>query len=169
MSQAASLFGQDAARFIGMIDDLELPSRKTRYTFTANEDYECILRDDPSRGMQIYWGEILARAHLTAVTAILRSRHWIAAVILTARESNLLAFAAALRGLVESAADASTALQSVPRTLARDCSRVCRALSGELGKTLLVASQLEDALIHFSYARHLTRTQRAAMPSSHAA
>jgi hypothetical protein len=169
MSQPASLFGSDAARFIGMIDNLDLSSRKTRYAFIANEDYEGIIHDDPSRGMQIYWGEMLARAHLTAVVAVLRSRHWIAAVMLAAKENNLLAFAAALRGLIESAADASTALKSVPRTLARDHSQICRALSGKLGKTFFVASELEDALIHFSYARHLTKAERADMPSSHAA
>ena len=167
--QAASFFGHDAARFIGMIDQLVLSSRKTRYTFTATEEFERIVRDDPRRGMQIYWGEILARSHLTAVTTVLRSRHWIDAVISGAGSNNSLAFAAALRGLIESAADASTALERVPCTLARDHSQIVRALSGDLGKPFFVVSQIEDDLIHFSYARHLTKDEGTTAPRSHKA
>jgi len=33
MRHASSLFGRDADRFIGMVDQLGLPSRKTRYSF----------------------------------------------------------------------------------------------------------------------------------------
>src|SRR6266851_5034185 len=72
----APLFGGDAARYVEMIDALALISHKTRYSFTANEHYKRILRNDPARGMQIFWREILARSHLTALTAILRSRQW---------------------------------------------------------------------------------------------
>ena len=169
MSHASLLFGPDAVRFITMIDQLELASRKTRYTFTSTEEYTRIIRSEPSRGMQIYWGEILARAHLTAVTAILRSRHWITAVISAARDNNLLAFAAAFRGLIESAADASTALRSIPGTLARDHSQISRALSGDLGRTFFTVNQIEDQLIHFSHARHLTKAELATAPHSHSA
>ncbi len=169
MAQSTTLFGTDAARFIGMIDALALTSYKTRYIFTSANEFERILRNEPSKGMQIYWGEILARAHLTAVTAILRSRHWITAAVAAAEDKNLLAFAAALRGLIESAADASSSLGSIPRTLARDHGQIDRALSGELGQTFFVVSQIEDELIHFSYARHLTKTELAGAPASHRA
>lgn len=169
MPKSTTLFGPDAARFIGMIDALALTSYKTRYTFTSADEFERILRNEPSKGMQIYWGEILARAHLTAVTAILRSSHWITAVVAAAENKHLLAFAAALRGLIESAADASSALGSIPRTLARDHMQIARALSGEFGQTLFMVRQIEDELIHFAYARHLTKAELASAPASHRA
>jgi hypothetical protein len=119
--------------------------------------------------MQIYWREILARSHFAAVTAILRSRHWIGAIISAAESENCLAFAAAFRGLIESAADASTALTRVPRTLARDHPWIMRALSGGLAKKAFLAPELENMLIHFAYARHLTKAQLASAPRSHKA
>ena len=51
-----------------------------------------------AKGMRIYWVEMLERAHLAAVTAILRSRRWLAAVLSTFSEKNALAFAAVFRG-----------------------------------------------------------------------
>ena len=167
--KAPSLFGPDATRFIGMIDQLGLSDQKTRYVFTSPEEFARIVRDDPSRGMQIYWGEILARAHLTAITAILRSRHWISAAATATKDHNLLGFAAGYRGLIESAADASTSLLNIPRTLARDHAQISRALSGELGQTGFLAPELERELIHFSYARHLSTAELATAPPSHRA
>jgi hypothetical protein len=151
-----------------MIDALALTSYKTRYTFTSADEFK-LMRNEPSKGMQIYWGEILARAHLTAVTAILRSRHWISAVSAAAQDKHLLAFAAALRGFIESAADASTTLASIPLTLARDHIQISRALSGELRQTNLMATEIEHELIHFAYARSLTKTERVSAPASHRA
>lgn len=152
-----------------MIDQLALANSSTRYTFTASGEFESIIRSAPSRSMQIYWGEILARAHLTAVTAILRSRHWINAVIAATEAKNLLAFAAAFRGLIESAADASSTLGKIPGTLARHHSQITRALSGDLKETIYVAPEIEDELIHFSHARHLTKAELATAPASHGA
>lgn len=83
----------------------------------AVDDYECVLREDSVRGMQVYWNEILARAHLTAVVAILRSRHWINAIVAATNDKNLLAFAAALRGLIESSADTQNALGGIAISL----------------------------------------------------
>jgi hypothetical protein len=98
--------------------------------------------------MQIYWNEILGRAHLTAATAILRSRYWVDALRLGATENNLLSFAAAFRGLIESAADSWTTLRLVPVTLARDHPQILQALSGNVRMQLFLAPALEDALIH---------------------
>jgi hypothetical protein len=88
---------------------------------------------------------------------------------MAAKNENLLAFAAALRGLIESAADASTALEVIPRTLARDHALIIRALSGALKKILVAGGRLEDELIHFSYARHLTKAEIGTEPPSHRA
>jgi len=166
---ATSLFGLDAARFIGMIDQLALSKTKTRYLFTSAEDYARIIREDRSRGMQIYWGEILARTHMASVIAILRSRHWISAIVAATKEKNLLLFAAAFRGLIESSADTSSSLGSIPHTFARDHADINSALSGRLGKRIVIAREIEDELIHFSHARRLTKAELATTPHSHMA
>lgn len=166
---SASILDSDGTRFVAMIDQLDLASWNIRYTFMANEEFAQLVRNDPSRGMQVYWGEVLARAHLTAATAILRSRHWVSAVIAAAEIKNLLSFAAALRGLIESAADTSSALGQIPCTLARDHAQIMLALSGHLRHAVFISSEIEDKLIHFSYARHLTKAELATTPTSHKA
>ena len=169
MHNIESLFGADADRFIGMIDELALAKTKARYSFVVNDDYNRLCQEDLGRGMQIYWNEILARAHLTAIVAILRSRHWINAVDAARVGKNLLSFASAFRGLIESAADTSSALGSIPGTLVRDSALISRALSGQSENQIVISNEIEDGLIHFSYARHLTKTERTTVPPSHEA
>lgn len=152
-----------------MIDQLGVANWNTRYNFTATETFRSLIENNPSRAMQIYWGEILGRAHLTAATAILRSRRWIDAVLSAVDDKNLLSFAAALRGLIESAADSSTALNTIPRTLTRYHSHILRALSGNSGRVLFTVPDAEDTLIHFSYARHLSKAEIQMAPTSHKA
>ena len=167
MSETESVLDQDATRFVDMIDGLGLANSETRYTIMAPDEYEHILKNDPSKGSEIYWREMLARAHLTALTGILRSRRWLSAVVSATRDKNLLAFASAFRGLIESAADTSSALRGIPLTLAHFHSQIIAALSGELDKTICSSSEMEDALIHFSHARHLSKAERKKAPPSH--
>ena len=84
-----------------------------------DEEYRDLSLRDLSAGMRVYWTETLQRAHLAAVTAILRSRRWFSGVQHSIAKNNLLVFAASFRGLMESAADASTALIGTPLTLAQ--------------------------------------------------
>lgn len=169
MTTSQSPFDPDATRYIEMIDQLELQSWRTRYSFTAKEDFESVIRNNPRKCNQIYWGEILARAHLTAATSILRSRHWVGAIVAAVDAKNLLSFSAALRGLIESAADTSTALLNIPSTFARDHVQITSALSGNLHDALFISSDMESNLIHFAYARHLTKEKSAVAPASHKA
>ncbi len=149
-----------------MVDDLGLDRLETQYTFSEAEEYRDISLQDLSEGMRIYWTETLQRAHLAAVTAILRSRRWLSGVQHAKAENNLLVFAAALRGLMESAADVSTALIGTPLTLAHCHSPITDALAGRATKTL-ISSEVEDELIHYSHARKLRGQERANAPKSH--
>ena len=169
MHDTKSLFGINAAQFIEIVDQLALAKGKTNYSFMAADDYDRVIREDSDRATQIYWNQILARAHLTAVVAILRSRHWISAVVAAAKDKNLLAFAAALRGLIESSADTASALEAIPISFAENHVLINRALSGTLGKQFVISSEIEDALIHFSHARHITKVERPSVPRSHEA
>jgi hypothetical protein len=170
MHDTKSLFGTSSAQFIESIDRLALAKSNARYSFMTVDDYEQVLSEDVCRGMEGYWNEILARAHLTSVVAILRSRHWISAVITATNDKNLLAFAAALRGLIESAADTQSALGGIAISLAENHMQINRALSGTLeNQFVLTSKEIEETLIHFKYARRLTKTEMATAPPSHKA
>ena len=161
-----SMLSPNGVRFIEMVDALDLERLETRYTFMDEEEFRELLSRDVSKGMLVYWTETLQRAHLTAVTAILRSRHWLSGVQHATREKNLLVFAAAFRGLMESAADASTALIGTPLTLAHCHSLITEALEGG-ATTVSVSSELENELIHYSHGRRITGPDRANAPRSH--
>ena len=163
-----SVLGQTCARYIQLIDELDLARLTTQYPFESNDEYENILWNNPRKGMRIYWEEILSRSHLCSITGILRTRHWVSAVVSATRDKNLLSFAAAFRGLIESAADTSFSLRAVPLTLARLSSRIIDILSGKSDQ-LLIASELEGFLIHFAHARHLSGSEAKKHPPHHEA
>ena len=169
MSDFNSALDPDAYLFIELIDQLGITTWSTRYEFYPDDEYGTLLYDAPNRAMQIYWSEILARAHLASATAILRSRQWIEAMRVSVMAPNLLSFAASFRGLLESAADSSTALESVPLTLARDHTDLLRALAGKAQSEIHLNPELEDRLIHYASARRLTKAELQAAPTSHKA
>ena len=166
MARTESMLSRDGIRYVAMIDDLGLESLETRYTFMDTEEFRELLEQDVSAGMRVYWSEMLQRAHLTAVTAILRSKRWLSGLQHATGEENLLLFASAFRAFMESAADASTALIGTPWTLARCHSLITEALEGR-ATTVSISSELEDELIHYSHGRGLTRADRANAPRSH--
>ena len=163
-----SILNRRAMQFVRMVDDLALKRLKTRYSFMDADEYADLLRRDVSEGMRVYWSETLERAHLASVTAILRSRHWLSAVLSAQSDRNALVFAAAFRGLMESAADTTTALKITPLTLAHHYQLITDGLSG-LATAVVTSSELEDELIHYSHGRHIKRNERAGTPQSHSA
>jgi hypothetical protein len=167
MAHPSSLFGADGDRYLVTIDDLQLEQIKTRYMFTPLDKYTQFIRDDPEKSMKIYWSEILSRAHWTAITSIFRNRRWVSAITSAVRDRNALAFAAALRGLMESAGDTQTALNNVPGTLARDHVRIKDAVLGKSGRCAFIIDEMENQLVHFAYARKLKRDEIA--PATHQA
>ena len=168
MAGNVPVLSPDGVRFVQLVDGLGLDQLETRYTIMDDDEYKELLVHDSSAAMQVFWTETLGRAHLTAATAILRSRHWLYGVEQASSGRNLLLFAAALRGLMESAADTSTALIGTPLTLAHRHSAITEALAGR-ATTLHLSTGLEDELIHYSHARGLRGPERANAPSSHKA
>ena len=165
---SAQLPDSDLERYLQMIDSLELTSLQTQYTFEPNRDFELRARKCRCDGMRTYWMEVLYRCHLSAVVSILRTRHWFCAVSDAIDRNNALAFAASFRGCMESAADSATSLRVVPLTLSRLHGDIEQALAGNLDD-VLVCSELEDELIHFSDARYVPRKERSEAPASHVA
>lgn len=158
----------DLTRYLQMIDGLDLASLRTAYVFDENSNYKRRLEKSIGDGMRVYWKEILCLCHLSSVVSILRTRRWFSAIADSIDRGNVLAFAASLRGCMESAADSATSLKIVPLTLAERYSEVKRALEGDLDY-VLISPELENELIHFSHARHISRRERKNVSESHIA
>src|SRR5206468_4460250 len=99
-----------------------------------------------------YWFEMLERVHLGAATGLLRQQRWLDGAVSAASGTNFLAFAACLRGFIESSADIWDGLNGVATTLAEEFRNVRSAIAGRLDIPLL-CRDLEDRLIHFQFAR----------------
>ena len=168
MNGMESVLNQETRKRVEIIDSLALDSLRTRYLFVKEDVHKDLLSRDLRNGMRLYWVEQLQSAHFTAVTASLRSRHWLSAIFSAAAGKNLLAFAAALRGLIESAADADRALLPVPTTLAKNHQRISESLAGN-ATTTFISHELQEAFIHFSHARYLRSSERASTPATHEA
>ena len=156
------------AEFAQLIDDLALEDLAITYEFVTVERLEQITLADSGNALRIYWTELLARAHMTAVTGIMRSRHWYSAIVAAEDSQNIFAFAAALRGLIESSADTYSSLQGIPMTLTRDHSQILTALLGRATDGP-INNDFEDRLIHYSHARYIPRSDRPTVPYSHVA
>ncbi len=163
-----SVLEQQARPFIQVADGLALEDLATRYSFMDMGDYSDLLHRDVGQAMKVYWSETLERAHIAAVTATLRSRLWLSALLSTEVSNNVLAFSAAFRGLLESAADTTTSLLQIPISLAQNYPLITDALSGSASK-VAVSKELEDELIHYSHGRFVNRSERDSTPKPHRA
>jgi hypothetical protein len=149
------------------------PSKPTQatslptYEFLDNDAFASIT--DRRRMQQIYWQEILLRAHWAAMLNLLRHGRWQAGCVASFQPpANFFSFAASLRGLIEGALDAQYSLGAFPMSLADNYGTVQRALRGTLNGALL-APEVEDRLIHFVYARRLDKQEETRVPTSHRA
>ncbi|NTJ45289.1 hypothetical protein G6L28_22225 [Agrobacterium larrymoorei] len=108
---------------------------------------------DTAEMNRIMWDEILQRTELCTLTSLLRSQRWAEGAIEAYRSKNLLAWAAAARGLIEAVADSYFVLRYAATTLAENHRTIQACLAGDVGWTLVVTKKLEDELIHFTHAR----------------
>lgn len=127
-----------------------------KYCYMSNESYMQLYVQDLFKGelcncMQIYWKEMLLRAHFAAVTSIIRNHKWLSGVIYGIENKNLMVFASSLRGFLEAVTDSYYSLESVPTSLALNFTNINQAIKGELSRPLY-CGELEDKLIHFQFA-----------------
>lgn len=137
---------------------------KHRYSFMPQAEFDSLVRADPPKANQIYWLEILYRAHFSALTALVRTSRWIRGVLAAYREPNLLSFAASYRGLIEAAADTQDAFGLAAPTIAEYFGNIRIAVEGR-ATAFHIVDRLEDTLIHFMHARRLRKGETA--PPSH--
>jgi len=163
-----TVFNDDCQKYLDNNELFVGSLTRPTYSFTKMDEFKHKLVDDPVEGAWIYWHEMLARAHMAAVTSVYRSRQWVESISISAQHSNALGFAASLRGLIESAADTATSLIKVPMTLAEQHKEIDKMLRRKpLKRGFMINSELEDELIHFVFARKLGKDSPA--PRSHAA
>lgn len=168
MHHSISLFGAGGVRFLDSIYPLveELRTSKARYAWMESTKFNALATKDNAAGMSIYWSEILGRAHLAAAASVIRSYGWCAGMNACYEAKLFLPYCASFRGLLESVADTHDSLNNVALTLASNHVDIEQAVSGTLEKCL-VSSELENALIHFAFARRLGKNSDS--PSSHIA
>jgi hypothetical protein len=152
------LLGDAAAFHIPILVDVLDDLGRYDYTFMSAPNYDAVLQEDWRRAQQIYWEEILYRAHFAAAASLVRTARWIDAMIVLADADNYTAFMAAYRGCLEASADSFHTFQSVPGWLAEMHTVIRAALAGTPAHPV-VFQDLEDALIHFTHARHVARNE----------
>ncbi|MED3444688.1 hypothetical protein P4483_12300 [Bacillus thuringiensis] len=105
------------------------------------------------KGNQIYWKEILLRAHYTATTSLIRNERWLEGMTFSIKSKNYILFASSLRGFLESVADSYYSLLNSPFDIAANFKNIKLAIEGKLENEFFIADQLEENLIHFQHAK----------------
>ncbi|MGN9460769.1 hypothetical protein ACTMQT_12180 [Pseudomonas syringae pv. aptata] len=164
-TSVSDIFGQAGEVYPPIIQDLLKSSYDKKYQFLALDDFKLLSEIDSN---YVYWIEILYRSHWAATSNLIRYDKWYelcynSSVV----KPNYLAFCSGLRGLLECATDTYDALGSVPLTIAQASGYIEDALLRRPTLKRAVSEELEDSLIHFSYARKLSRHEVA--PKSHEA
>ncbi|MEN4800192.1 hypothetical protein [Pantoea agglomerans] len=159
------IFGIPGDIYPPIIQDLLKASYNKNYQFLALDDFELLNKIDSN---YVYWIEILYRSHWAATSNLIRHDKWYelchnSSIV----KPNYIAFCSGLRGILECATDTYDALGSVPLTIAQIFSHVEDALLRRPTLKRVVSEELEDSLIHFTYARKLIKNEDA--PKSHKA
>jgi hypothetical protein len=154
MSTAAKLFKR-AAVYLGLIDNIAPIASKHEYTFVSSEYYTQRLNSNPftieERNFIIAL-ELIEKAHLASVTALLRARRWADATCLMYEKENFVGWSASFRGLLESAGDTVDGLLHIPKSLALHHRLISQCLAGKEQEKIF-AKELEDKLDHFVHAK----------------
>lgn len=138
MAVTPHLFGRAGDVYPKILRDIVNEASGTTYSFMGVEEFKVL---SPSQMNRVYWEEILYRVHWAALANAIRHLRWFdACVVHTTSQPNYLAFCAALRGLVESAADTKHSLEVVPLTIASSAGVILEALNGRLNSSLCIST-----------------------------
>ncbi len=163
-----TLFEKNGIGFIPIIKNITSTLKSYEYEFLKEKEFYRLMRTNQSKAMNIYWREIIMRAHFSAITTLLRSQQWLDGTIMSYESNNYLSFMATFRGFLESAVDSFDALSSVPITLAENFDTIEAILTEKNTTTpLIISEELENTLIHFSHGRKIKKSDNA--PDSHKA
>ncbi|QIO36958.1 hypothetical protein [Bradyrhizobium sp. 1(2017)] len=151
---ATKLFKR-AAPLLEMIEAAIPEAASNEYRFVSDEWFVDWLKTSDFSAEQfnyIITSELVEKAHLASLTAIIRAKRWADAVCVMYERKNFPGWAAAVRGLLESAGDTVDGLLQVPHTLALHHRLISLCLAGKQSE-LVLAGELEAALDHFVHAK----------------
>jgi hypothetical protein len=154
MSTAAKLFKR-AAPFLDLIDDITPIAATHEYKFLSDEwfsEWMSSAAFTVERCNNIIALELIEKAHLASVSALLRAKRWADATCLMYEKENFVGWAASFRGLLESAGDTYDGLARIPAALALHHRGISLCLAGK-EQNWVGAKELEDALDHFVHAK----------------
>jgi len=160
MLTATKLFKR-AALFLDLIDEITPTASTHEYTFVSDEWFSHWMSSAQytvEECNHIIALELIEKAHLASVAALLRARRWADATCLMYDKKNFVGWAASFRGLLESAGDTYDGLLRIPIALAHHHREISRCLAGK-EQNLVGAQELEEALDHFVHAKW-TRTKK---------
>jgi len=123
-----------------------------RYKFLPPGEYRLLHERNLAMAMEVYWREILHRAHWAASASLIRTHRWLSGLFSAFSEENLIVFCASLRGLLEACADTWYSLGPVAPTLASAKQTIEFALRQQL-RMNVITEDIENRLIHFTFAR----------------
>jgi hypothetical protein len=115
MSTARKLFKR-AAAFLGLIDHIVSTTSNYEYSFVSDDWFKQWTKSADFKIEQMNFIvalELLEKAHLASLTALLRAKRWADATCLMYEKATLLGWSASFRGLLEIL---SHCLNSPPRT-----------------------------------------------------
>lgn len=154
MTVARRWLGDAAASHIPVLERVVHGLRSVEYDFMPNDAFETLVKSAPRRAMQVYWAEILFRAHFAAGTSVARTTRWLQGLLVHTENPNFTAFAAAYQGFLEASADSFDVFDNVSWWLAQLHADLRLAASGRMDEPTLCPA-LENALIHFTHAGYL--------------
>lgn len=149
-----NIFGNVGFNRINYMGDLASRLPIYTYKFMGIEEYKAELLNNFDEGSKVYWLELLERAHWASITTIYRTLGWASGTANAYLDSNYLLFCAGFRGFLESSVDSFYSLINVPESFAKLFSQIKSILNGIRPKEMILYENLEDFLIHFTYARN---------------
>ena len=102
---------------------------------------------------QLIWRDQLTKAHIAAITTILRNARWTDGMLMGYQNNNLMVFGACFRGLIEAAADSFESLRNIPLNLGNNFETIQACLNGEVDDRVHLSPELEKVLEHYLYAQ----------------
>ncbi|MBQ4844574.1 hypothetical protein [Pseudoalteromonas sp. MMG005] len=148
------------------IIEIESCLAKVAYKFTAEEDFSKVRS---IRELQlVYWSEIIQRFHVCGATTILRLKKWYEAIDSSYKSKNYYGFCASLRGLLEACSDSFYSIGKVIIPISENFSHIKSAIDGKATE-LVLATEIENELIHYIYGRKLSASERESFEDSHKA
>ncbi|MBU0584031.1 MAG: hypothetical protein KKB66_16055 [Alphaproteobacteria bacterium] len=145
----------DAELYFPIIESVLLRVQRHRYAFLSDEWYRQQVEIDAlsvADRNQIVALDLIEKAHLAAVTSLIRIKRWADAAILMHSSENFLGFCGALRGLIEHSGDTVDGLLNLGGSIAANHRTLSQMFKGKVKKDLVDCSAMEAVVDHYIHA-----------------